>query len=192
MIWLLHRSKLSEDTATQSMERECGPERGDRVRLDVFYEENGRVATVFWEWRHKVILLAVSTLAGMLAAFAWLYDRDLPHILWAPFLVGSVIFRICQRLEQRIAVVLRDCYRRGEKVERACASGARPLAMIGLYTTTFANRDGAPMDLGDPDRSSFTSLLRRTYLPLCVVSGVIAMALAVVANWRPEWFHPHS
>lgn len=133
------------------------------------YEENGRIAAVFWEWRHKVILLSVSTLAGVLAISSWMYERELRGLLWVPFTLGSFIFLLCWRLERRIATVLIGSYRRGRLMERmAMRTDVRWRIAGGAYSS-FAVRPEGVMRAGRPPlKNSFARLLRWTYIGLAI------------------------
>jgi hypothetical protein len=162
------------------------------IDLSVFYEENGRVAAVFWEWRHKVILLVASTLAAVVAVAAWLYERRLGGVICVPFFLGSIVVFVCSRFEQRIAVVLVHCYYRGWLLERHAAESAESdLEKMGVYRS-FAYRAGKSMDTDKPLKGSFMRTLRWSYRVLAGLLAAAAIATVVIASVEPSWLRPKA
>ena len=165
----------------------------------MLYEENGRITTVFWEWRHKVILLCTVSLGGVLAAAAWLYERDLKGIVATPFFFGTIVFLLCAQLERRIAEILIECYVRGSNLEkRLIESDGWAAARTWNYTAfRYRNRSnalpkGEEMNLSKPPKWSFTKMLRPAYLALAVICGLVAVSVIVVAVAHPGSLNPHS
>jgi hypothetical protein len=179
----------------------------DDFRL--FYEENGRVTAVFWEWRHKVIMLCALTLAGVLGIASWLYERNLGDWVAVPFGFGSVIFYLCALFDHRIAQVLTRGYDIGDALEqKAIDSKGLAAKQVGIYQG-FSHRDvpaegrlrrlwcrllGRPesetkpqkMDAKEPPPGTFTLMLRRTYRSLMAIFGVAALVTLVVALDKPS------
>jgi hypothetical protein len=163
------------------------PTSTDAVERRLIYEENGRVAAVFWEWRHKVILLAASTLGGVTAVAAWLYDRDLRWALFVPFAVGAVILFSCWHFERRIAVVLEQCYHRGLWLEAWLL--AHDQRLFGVYTA-FAIRPEGVMRAKKPPRKSFSLILKWGYPSLAAILSGAAIAVLVIHRVEPNWLKP--
>lgn len=92
-------------------------QRDEAAAVLKLYEENGKVAAVFWEWRHKIISLAALTLGGVVGIAAWLYERDMRWAVCIPLLAGSLSYSMCWRLDRRVATVLDRTYRHGARLE---------------------------------------------------------------------------
>ena len=75
--------------------------------LRLLYEETGRVAAVFFEWRHKVILLCSAVLTLALAAVSWMFNARLGGVAMAiPLLFGSFVAAACRRFDRRNRQIL--------------------------------------------------------------------------------------
>jgi hypothetical protein len=159
----------------------------DAAKLRLAYEENGRVTAVFWEWRHKVILLAATTLGAVTAIAAWLYDRDLRWVLSVPFAIGAVILFSCSHFERRIAGILEQCYHRGLWLEAGLL--AHDQWFFGVYTP-FAIRPQGVMRAKKPPRKSFSLILRWGYPSLAVILVGVATAVLVIQKFEPRWLEP--
>lgn len=56
------------------------------------YEENGRVAAAFWEWRHKVMTYLFTGVAGIAVATGWLYFQPgLKNWAAGPPVLGALL-----------------------------------------------------------------------------------------------------
>ena len=94
----------------------CGPVREEArcmtsndadTRLRLLYEETGRVAAVFFEWRHKVILLCSAVLTLALGAVSWMFNARLSGVAMAiPLLFGSFVAAACRRFDRRNGQIL--------------------------------------------------------------------------------------
>jgi heme A synthase len=72
------------------------PEDRDAENARFLYAENAKVATQFWEWRHKVLTLYFTAITAVAIMTAWMYQRNelrrwivLPLILAAAFHILS-------------------------------------------------------------------------------------------------------
>jgi hypothetical protein len=92
---------------------------GDRDFECVVYEENGRVAATFWEWRHKTMSHFLAVLAGLIALATWAFDNRLDGFAFAAFLLGSLFALGSYFLNRRTRQILEWCYAVGASIEAA-------------------------------------------------------------------------
>jgi hypothetical protein len=59
-------------------------------KLILLYQENAKVAAIFWEWRHKVMTNFFTGMVALFALFGWFYQQlDLRRFLFAPLFFGA-------------------------------------------------------------------------------------------------------
>jgi hypothetical protein len=85
--------------------------------LQAIYEENGRVAATFWEWRHKTTTQCFLVLGGLTAIASWAFERDLRGFVLVPFAVGAIFAFCCFVLNRRTRQILEWCYAVGGEIE---------------------------------------------------------------------------
>jgi hypothetical protein len=152
----------------------------DDQRLIAIYEETARVASAFWAWRHKVILLCGATLGGVLAVASWLYQQELVTVLWAPFLVGSVIVGGCAAFDRRNAEILNDCFEVAAGLER-CLLG-KSLAPTGSPFAKLKASHTQPPERREAARKwTYTWTLERGYLGIASLLAVTFLAFVLLA-----------
>jgi hypothetical protein len=86
--------------------------------LSLLYQENAKVAAIFWEWRHKVMVSFFAGIAALFALAGWFYQQtELRGLLRPALFIGSILSLVSFFLDRRNANILRDCYRVGKVVE---------------------------------------------------------------------------
>ncbi|HKR12796.1 MAG TPA: hypothetical protein VJT15_12115 [Pyrinomonadaceae bacterium] len=85
-------------------------------RLRVLYEENGRVAAAFWEWRHKLLTSYFAAVGGIFVLSGWLYGQHFGEITALPLFVGPLISGVAALLDVRNASILKHCYSVGQQI----------------------------------------------------------------------------
>jgi hypothetical protein len=90
----------------------------ENEKLDLLYQENAKVAAIFWEWRHKVMTAFFAVIAALFALAGWFYQQsELRTLLFAPLALGAIFCLASFALDFRNAAILRECYRIGEEIE---------------------------------------------------------------------------
>jgi len=90
-------------------------------RWRLVYEQTGRTASVFWEWRHKIMLLAAATLGLAITAFSLLLRAEVEGWVKAvPLFAASFVIAACRTFHARNADILRtqDCIAVCDALER--------------------------------------------------------------------------
>jgi hypothetical protein len=93
-------------------------ENDDRLEISLLYQENVKIAAIFWEWRHKLITQFVTAMTAIMFVSAWFYERpSLRTWTFSPFLLGAILSMIFLLLEKLNNNVLRTCYKTGNDLE---------------------------------------------------------------------------
>jgi hypothetical protein len=176
---------MSEETSSTAA---CDAEAG----LRLLYEENGRVAATFFEWRHKVILLCSTVLTLSFGAVSWMFDERLGGIVMAiPLLFGSLVAAACRQFDRRNGRILHDCFEAGADLEAALsapsAGSSRP---NGIYTRMVETRKN-PKPY-DPPKHTYGRALWRGYAAISFLLLVLAAVLVVVGITTPHFLLPPS
>jgi hypothetical protein len=88
--------------------------------LRLFYQENAKIAAIFWEWRHKVMTYFIGSVTGLLALAGWLYQQGSSQfVLVLPLLSASLFGLLSHRLDRRNVEVLVRCLDIGAEIEAA-------------------------------------------------------------------------
>jgi hypothetical protein len=120
-------------------------------QLQFLYEQNMTVATVFWEWRHKVMTFSFAVIAALLGLAGWIDSHDLGRIATAaPFLLAGVVAAVCLLFTVRSKEILNHAYRSGAHLENAIAAGTYADAALLVFNQL--NRDRESRE--NPDRES--------------------------------------
>lgn len=83
------------------------------------YEETGKVAASFWEWRHKVMTFFFTGIAGLAIFASWVYTHGLGKAFLAlPLFLGGFGASIAFFLDWRIARILNVIYVSGRALEQ--------------------------------------------------------------------------
>ena len=92
-------------------------------RLAVLYQENARIASVFWEWRHKLLTYAFSGIAGLLIAAAWLHSHEYGRVTAVPFFLAVLVALAVIALNERTGLILSESYRVGADLKKSMRPG---------------------------------------------------------------------
>src|SRR5437016_2050202 len=87
-------------------------------KLSLLYQENAKVAAIFWEWRHKVMTQFLTGIGAIFVVAGWLYQQPkLARFLSVPFFLGVVLSTVSLILDWRNGEILRKCYNIGKEIE---------------------------------------------------------------------------
>lgn len=101
-------------------------------RSALLYQENAKVAAIFWEWRYKVMVAFFAGVSGLFALAGWFYQQaELRVLLFAPFALGAVFCLAALALDLRNTAILRECYRIGAELEGKLGSEGAIFKSIG-------------------------------------------------------------
>lgn len=89
------------------------------------YEENGRVAATFWEWRYKTMSHFLAVLAALIALATWAADNNVDGFVLVAFTAGSLFSLASFYLNRRARQVLEWCYAIGASIEQRWVPEAR-------------------------------------------------------------------
>lgn len=115
-------------------------------KLSLLYQENAKVAAVFWEWRHKVLVSFFAGSTALLALAGWFYQQtELHGLIPATLFLGTLLSSVSYFLDRRNAKILRECYRIGKEIEHELIKKGGVFASIGeshhtqiAYTVTLS------------------------------------------------------
>ncbi len=160
------------------------------ARLRLLYEEAGRVAAVFLEWRHKVILLCSAVLALALAAVSWMFNARLGGVAMAiPLLFGSFVAAACRRFDRRNGQILDDCFETGRELESRLGALDEGLRLPdGIYTRILRTRQSPKAY--DPPKHTYSWTLRRGYVAIAVLLFALAAGVFVLGVTTPHFLLP--
>lgn len=138
------------------------------------FEENGRVAAAFWDWRHRLMTFFFTGMAAALAASAWLVTHHAARGYVAiPLASAAGLAVISCLLDRRVGDILKTVHRSGSRYEVALRRLAH-LGHVGTYEQFSTARD-------TDDRSTMSYVLPRMY----GVAAIIVGALGII-----ELLHP--
>lgn len=148
--------------------------------LKTLYEENAKVSSVFWEWRHKLMTIFLSAVGALLIVAGWLYDRGAGAWTAVPIASGALVAFHCIRLESRNHAILGDSYRVGAAIEAKLAGREEAPAATTSDGTSEAGRAGAIFTLLDDDaRRRYGRQLRWVFVSIGFAMTVAAAAIAI-------------
>jgi hypothetical protein len=145
----------------------------------LLYTQTVAVATVYWEWRHKVMLLFPSLATAFVLGAGWMYEHDFGRLVAIPFAIAAVITVIAFVLELRNKAILKECFQVAYELEKtiraASPTPATPLA--GPPATEDAAGIFGRIVSRNSDRWG-SKVLPASYLTLAI--GLIAATVIVI------------
>ena len=148
--------------------------------LVALFEQNGRVAVAFWDWRHRLMTFFFTGTAAALAAAAWLVTHHAARgYVAVPLAMAAGLAVVCWRLDSRVGVILKTVHVSGSEYEGALRQHTTiPFAGEGTYEHFAMARGGQKPKL---ERTTMSHVLPRMY---ALTGGVMAV-LAVVECLQP-------
>jgi hypothetical protein len=90
----------------------------DSEHTKLLYEENAKVAAVFWDWRHKVMTFGFAVMSGLVVVTGWLVKHHLSRSLVAlPLGIGALLAFGAAALDLRVGQILRMTFTTGSQLE---------------------------------------------------------------------------
>ena len=143
----------------------------EHLSYERIYEENAKVAAIFWEWRHKVMTNFFTGNAALFAVMGWLYQQAGGIRFWfcGLFLLGGAFAYLSYLLDERNKRILEHCYRLGSKLEPALEKGGGIFSFLNELHYT---------------GGSYTQILKFVYLISTVVHFCLSVIIIVVVLYR--------
>jgi len=128
------------ESADQRSRDSAPSERFEALKL--LYEENAKVAAVFWEWRHKVMTFFFTVIAALIALAGWGYRHDLGRFDALPLFVAGLLAFVGAGLNVRTGRIVAATYLSGARVESELAgvAGAPGLGDYTIYGSLLRSR----------------------------------------------------
>lgn len=147
---------------------------GDDQRLEterLLYQEATRVASLFWEYRYRMMTVFFSGMAILIALAGWLYDRDLRTFVAAPIFLGGLLALVLALLERRNRDILKDAYLVAEQIEGAWRAGGGIFRRINAAHRPDATRR----------ETTFSGVFFLGYVVACVALLALALITLVLS-----------
>jgi hypothetical protein len=141
--------------------------------LNSLYTENAKVASVFWDLRHKLLTFFLTAVGALSLASTWAYTNigdDWRFLIAALPLTGVVVIGVgCIALEHRNNVILGQVYEVGAAIEKEWAKSP-DVSTEGIYAAFASTPRG------------YTRVLRRVFTTISAISaiGVVALVVAFI------------
>lgn len=171
------------------------------------YQEAGRVAVAFWEWRHKLMTFTFTAIAALVVAFGWLLGRDAKWLVAdLPLVVAMIVCLIARMLDARVGEALKGAYKTGGHLEPRDDLGDEPEDDDGPHRRDYGGgpygdfewhrrKDLPPASLRRKAERTVVGVLaprrKEAVLPMTVVLGasygLLAVGLAALAIAQAIW-----
>lgn len=134
-------------------------------QLSLLYQENAKIASIFWEWRHKIMTGLFAIIVALFTLSGWLYQNRAGKATAVPLFFGFILCLTAILLDWRNARILKACYSFGQKIEKK----------IGENDGIFTLIDRA-------QRLTYTTILRVVYLLI----GLLLLGLSYTAYYHSD------
>lgn len=139
------------------------PEKNDIENLRLLYSENAKVATAFWDWRHKVMTRFFAAVAACVVMASWFYQhRELKAWVFIPFALAALFSVLSDMMDRVNTKVLGECYHLGMMMEQKLSDDA------GIFNAIIKMHQS---------RTSYHRVLRVMYVGCALIfSGIAFLA----------------
>jgi hypothetical protein len=158
------------------------------ARLALLYQETGKVAAAFWDWRHKVITICSTTLVLTFAIVSWMYKQRLGGIAMSfPLAAGAGIALMCRGMDRRNGQIMAASYAVAKPLEQVLTSFAEPIpASMKLAIFTEIEKTREDTDHYPLKPKTYGHMLRIGYLVLACTLGALAVTALVLGIASPD------
>jgi hypothetical protein len=133
--------------------------------LKVRYEENAKIAAIFFDWRHKLMTFTFAAVSALVVVCGWLVTHQAPRGLVAtPLGVAVAVAVAATAMDRRLGKIMKCTYVTGRDLEGQIA----PHTKVGIYSQLY--------NLADKSKWGRLSII------LPIVYGTVAIRLAVLAG----------
>ena len=139
-------------------------------KLNLLYQENAKIAAIFWEWRNKILTYFFTAIGALFALAAWLYQQQLSRYITSALLLGVVLAIVSLFLDYRNEDILKKCYQVGGDIEIELR---KEIDVIKGKTAIFEFLGEAHRERR---RITYTATLRATY----IIVGILLFVLSIL------------
>ncbi len=131
-------------------------------KLSLLYQENAKVAAVFWEWRNKILTFFSTIIGAVFLLASWLYQQPNfnKQITSAVFFLGAVFVFISLRLDSRNKDILKNCYKVGKNIENKLFKNEPDLEELGIFNLIGKAHENEK--LYEPKLTTYSEVLKYT------------------------------
>lgn len=156
-------------------------------RLSLLYQENAKVAAIFWDWRNKVITYFAVSIAALATLAGWFYQQKLGRPISFPLFIGAILCVVLSYLDQRNAEVLKATYECGKDIEIELIRTKPGNSLIETGNTIFkligeAHRGDRPNEGSVRRGITYTKVLNVTLLLISAFLGALGVANLIWPN----------
>jgi hypothetical protein len=155
-------------------------------RLSLLYQENAKVAAIFWEWRNKIITYFAASIVALFTLAGWLYQQKPGRFISFPLFIGSILSLVLTYLDDRNGEILKASYKCGKDVEIELLKTKGGESLIKTGNSIFkligeAHFHDKPSDNAIPYRT-YTTVLRVTFTLISILLGVLGAVNLICPN----------
>jgi hypothetical protein len=102
----------------------------DDVKLR--YEENAKVAAVFFDWRHRLMTFAFTAISALVIVCGWLVSHRAPRgLVITPLAIAGLLSFAAIFMDRRLGEIMKGTYEAGRDLEWELAGGG---PAVGAYS----------------------------------------------------------
>ena len=143
----------------------------------LLYQENAKIAAIFWEWRHNLMTGCFTAIIALFALSGWFYQQNFGRWTALPLLIGFIVSFVSLNLDERNRVILNECYKIGAKIENKLYSEKED-NIVGIFGVIRQPHDET---LRVRLTFTYTGTLRVTYTVLSLI--LLILALLIISGW---------
>lgn len=158
-------------------------------RLSLLYQENAKVAAIFWEWRNKIITYFAASIVALFTLAGWLYQQKPGRLVSFPLFIGSMLSFVLTYLDDRNGEILKASYKCGKDIEIELLKTKGGGSLIKTGNSIFKLIGEAhPHDQSSDNAVSYrkgityTKVLRVTFILISIVLGVLGAVNLIWPN----------
>lgn len=158
-------------------------------RLTLLYQENAKVAAIFWEWRNKIITYFAASIVALFTLAGWLYQQHHGRLISVPLLIGSILSAVLTFLDVRNAEILKATYKCGKDVEIELLETKEGNSLIKTENTIFRligeahpHRQGSDGVKPPREGITYTKVLRVTFVLIAALLGILCVVNFIWPN----------
>jgi hypothetical protein len=149
--------------------------------LGLLYQENAKIAAIFWKWRHKIMTGLFAIIVALFALSGWFYQQRFGEATAVPLFFGFILCFTAVLLDWRNARILKACYFFGQKIEKEVGEDNGIFTLINeARITDNGSQTNTPLKWLI-QKLTYTILLRVIYL----LMGILLLGLSYVAYYHP-------
>lgn len=158
-------------------------------RLSLLYQENAKVAAIFWEWRNKIITYFAASIVALFTLAGWLYQQKPGRLISFPLFIGSILSLVLTYLDDRNGEILKASYKCGKDIEIELLKTKGGEGLIKTGNSIFKligeayPHDQSPEDaISSRKGITYTKVLRVTFILISILLGVLGAVNLIWPN----------